>query len=236
MTNTDRQITYSGSAELDIMLVAENYNYYLIKKIVTLGKESEVIVDFGAGNGFFANRIRQILKKNILCIEQDENLQEAISKYDDLSVENDLNNIRDNSVDFIYTLNVLEHITDDEFIISEFYKKLKKGGKLYVYVPAFPLLYSSNDLKVGHVRRYKIKDLRKKIIEKKFKLEKICYEDTLGFFVALLFKIIDRKKTGNINPFFLKLYDRFVFPLNFLIKPFFGKFVGKNIAVIAIKD
>ena len=60
----------------------------------------------------------------------------------------------DASFNYIYTLNVLEHIEDDAAALRSLHAKLTDGGKLLIYVPAFPVLYTSMDAKVGHVRRY----------------------------------------------------------------------------------
>ena len=47
----------------------------------------------------------------------------------------DINEIADNSFEFIFAMNVLEHIEDDRAMLCRLGEKLKKGGKLLVYVP-----------------------------------------------------------------------------------------------------
>ena len=62
------------------------------------------------------------------------------------------------SFDCIYSSNVLEHVPDDISIIDHSLKLLKKGGFFVAIVPAMPILYSDFDKKIGHYRRYSLKD------------------------------------------------------------------------------
>ena len=67
-----------------------------------------------------------------------------------------LADIADASVDALYSINVLEHIENDLAALREMRRVLRPDGGLLLYVPAFPLLYSTNDRRVGHVRRYRV--------------------------------------------------------------------------------
>ena len=44
--------------------------------------------------------------------------------------------IEPESIDYIYSINVLEHIPDDSVILATLYSKLRKGGRVLIYVPA----------------------------------------------------------------------------------------------------
>lgn len=112
-----------------------------------------------------------------------------ILKKKDLSVVRTLNDIPDNSVDYIYSFNVLEHIADDLAILQQLYKKLRYGGRLLIYVPAFQLLYSSMDRKIVHFRRYTQRELKDKLIKAGFNVYRAGYVDSLGFLATLLFKL-----------------------------------------------
>jgi len=90
----------------------------------------------------------------VSCVEPDPDLRVRLTRAG-LGVHGGLHEIPPESFDFIYTVNVLEHIPDDDVIVGALRTRLKPGGVLLVYVPAFPLLYSSMDRKVGHVRRYR---------------------------------------------------------------------------------
>lgn len=60
-------------------------------------------------------------------------------------------------------LDVLEHVEDDNRFLSSIYDKMPKGGRLILTVPAFMSLWSSEDVKLGHYRRYKRTDLRNQL-------------------------------------------------------------------------
>jgi SAM-dependent methyltransferase len=55
---------------------------------------------------------------------------------------------------------VIEHIEDDRAFLRSLAPYLKSGGRLYATVPAFPWLWSSNDVRSGHHRRYTRRTLR----------------------------------------------------------------------------
>ena len=94
------------------------------------------------------------------CIEPDKRHASSLANAG-LPVATTLEEIKDCSCDYIYSLNVLEHIEDDVMALRQWYQKLKPGGRILVYVPAFQLLYSSMDRKVGHFRRYTRRALSK---------------------------------------------------------------------------
>ena len=145
---------------------------------------------------------------------------------------NTLDEIKPSSVDFIYTLNVLEHIEDDLKALNEWRGLLKKDGKILIYVPAFQVLYSSMDKKVGHYRRYRKKDLINKLNLAGYKILKVQYVDIVGFFASLLYKFTN-DGSGDLNPKTIEIYDRIIFPVSRVLDLIFGRWVGKNIYVIA---
>ena len=146
----------------------------------------------------------------------------------------DLSSVADGTVACIYSLNVLEHIEDDTAIVRELRRKLKPGGKLLIYVPAFQVLYSSMDRKVGHFRRYRLGPLCALLKSAQFEVQDARYVDSLGFLATLVFKLID-KGSGEINVGMLKLYDRAVFPLSRLLDLLLGRVGGKNLFVVATR-
>ena len=56
-------------------------------------------------------------------------------------------------------INVLEHIEDDQGVLREIYDRLEPGGRLCIWVPSYEFLYSEFDAKLGHVRRYRKRQL-----------------------------------------------------------------------------
>lgn len=60
----------------------------------------------------------------------------------------------ENSFDIIVASDSLEHISNDSKALQSWYKILKPGGLLFVYVPAFQFLWSEHDEVNHHFRRY----------------------------------------------------------------------------------
>lgn len=225
---------YSGVDNLEVMAIARNYNAYLtglLQREVRL-LDSPRVVDFGAGIGTFAESLKN-LGCEVTCVETDRTLAHLL-RSKGLRVEESPDRIHDASVDFLYSLNVLEHIADHERAVRTWAEKLRQGGRLLVYVPAFTLLFSSMDKKVGHVRRYRAGELKRLIESAGFEIEESRYVDSIGFFASLAYRLID-PGTGEINPRQLGAYDRFLFPLSRRIDRLTGALFGKNVLLRAVR-
>ncbi len=223
---------YSGVDNLEVMREARNYNKFLLDLILSTPKNITTVVDFGAGNGTFAIPVSG-LAGSVICVETDPVLSSGLMK-EGLQVIGDINLIPDISIDFLYSLNVLEHIEDDESMTKLWFKKIKPGGELLVYVPAFQFLFSSMDLKVGHFRRYTATSLSDRLLNAGFVISEARYADSLGILATLIFKVFKRD-SGSVDLHLLRLYDRWIFPLSRIFDAICSKFAGKNIYVRAIR-
>lgn len=74
-----------------------------------------------------------------------------------------------NSLPAIGLFDVLEHVQDELNFLKELYSSLSPGGILYGTVPAFQILWSHDDIRAGHFRRYSLKKIKKVLIECGFK-------------------------------------------------------------------
>jgi len=63
---------------------------------------------------------------------------------------------RDDSFDFLSAIDVMEHIRDDEYAVSEISRVLKKNGITVITVPHRMKYYTQQDRLIGHYRRYEI--------------------------------------------------------------------------------
>ena len=59
------------------------------------------------------------------------------TKIIDIACNNSLDDLEDNSIDYIFTSHCLEHIKDVKPVVASIFKKLKNGGKLIVLVPSY---------------------------------------------------------------------------------------------------
>jgi len=191
-------------------------------------RPDDAILDFGAGRGVLARPLAANGHR-VSCVEPDPDLRARLTQVG-LCVHAELHEIPPESFDFIYTMNVLEHIRDDGAVVEALRTRLKPGGVLLVYVPAFPLLYSSMDRKVGHVRRYRHGRLVGLLGAAGLQVEFISHQDCLGFFAGLLFKLIGNDTTFDRRS--LVAYDRYVFPLSRRLDRLAGMFFGKNLLAV----
>ncbi len=222
-----------GHENLNIMQYAYNYNASLFALLQQLLPNDGEILDFGAGFGTFA---KVLTSKGIAvtCVEPDPHAQETLQTFG-LKVYSTLSKILDNQVEFAYSFNVLEHIEDDASVLVQLRKKIKPGGLLLLYVPAFPCLFTSMDQKVGHCRRYQKQEIYNRVINAGFEILDGRYADSIGFFCTLIYKLLD-DGSGLLQVEKLRFYDRYLFPLNKIFDPILSKFFGKNLILIARKN
>lgn len=121
--------------------------------------------------------------------------------------------------------NVLEHIEDDSQALRQVFERLQPGACLVLWVPAFPLLYSEFDRRVGHHRRYRLRGLKALVREAGYTVEQARYANAIGWFSWLLlcrvFGIIPTDGT------LTHVFDRFFVPVvsrvERVIRPPFGQ-------------
>jgi SAM-dependent methyltransferase len=221
---------YGGVDNLEIMAEARNYNAFLGQLVRGAARPGDRILDFGAGAGDFAAPLAAEGWR-VECVEPDPRLRERL-RLRGLPALPAIDAVPPASLDYVYTLNVLEHIADDAAALAAICDRLRPGGRLLVYVPAFPILFSSMDRKVGHVRRYRKRLLVGRLAAAGFAVDTATYCDSLGFLASLLFKAIGND-AGEINRRALILYDRLAFPPSRLIDRAAGPFFGKNLLALA---
>ncbi|MFV1850346.1 MAG: class I SAM-dependent methyltransferase [Thalassospira sp.] len=223
---------YTGKDNLDVMSFAKNYNNFLVSLVNTHAPQSGDILDFGAGTGFFAERLAKDAR-SVLCVEPDaQQIEEIANK--GFKTFSDTNELADACIDFAYSLNVLEHIEDDVEAMREIYRVLKPGQCCVIYVPAMPSLYSSMDEKVQHFRRYTKNELSSKLSKTGFELIECRYADILGVFATWAYKLFG-SKSGDVSVSGLVAYDRFAFPLSKTMDIVTQRVAGKNVFAVARK-
>jgi SAM-dependent methyltransferase len=222
---------YRGHDILDLLKEARNYNRWLTDQVVTAKPpQTAKIIDLGAGRGTFAEMLRE-RGLEIGCVEPDPENQ-GVLRERGFSVQSTIDENERDSVDYVYTLNVLEHVPEDEELVLAVFTRLRRGGRLFIFVPAFPILWSSLDDHVEHQRRYRRAPMVAMLRRAGFILERSRYADCLGFFAALLFS---RGATAEISPRSIWIYDRLLFPISRFLDPLLGHSFGKNLMVVCRK-
>jgi SAM-dependent methyltransferase len=231
--STGDGFAYSGVENLEVMREAVNYNRYLLSLVTKQLGPDDHVLDFGAGTGTFAIPLHQSGVK-IIAIEPDASLRSRLSGLG-IDARVGIDAIPSGSLDVIYTFNVLEHIEDDAAVAHELARTLKPDGRLIVYVPAFAMLWTAMDRKVGHVRRYRRGGLASLLGAAGFRIVAASYVDSVGFFATLLYRL-SGDRGADINRSLLRLYDRFLLPPSLLLDRLLGRFLGKNLLILARRD
>ena len=100
----------------------------------------------------------------------------------------------------VLALDVLEHIQDDLGAIQKMGDVLTKGGKLMITVPAYKFLWSSHDEALEHKRRYTSYEIKTKIKDSGFEIEKISHFVFFSFPIIALFKFLSNFISRNAYP------------------------------------
>lgn len=224
---------YSGIGNLEVMQEAVNYNRALLDFVRRHARAGDRLLDFGAGVGTFAIALAAE-GHAVECVEPDAAQRERIAAAG-VRAHRDLGDVADASIDLAYTLNVLEHINDDLAAIRELRRTLRIGGKLLIYVPAFGVLYTSMDRKVGHLRRYRRNDLRAKVETAGLTVLESEYVDSLGFLATLAYRWLG-SDSGEIDRNALRKYDRYAFPVSLWADRVLKRVVGKNVLLVAQRN
>ena len=223
-----KSFQYSGRDNLSVMSLAKNYNDYIFKWLNNGILEKHSVLDFGSGQGEFYHRFKTLYEETI-AIEPDLNMHSYYSNgevYDSISDVNQKFNL-------IYSVNVFEHIFDDNSIVNDFKQLLCDEDTIVkVFVPARQELYSAMDKKVGHYRRYSKKQLEELFLQNGYLVKSCRYFDFLGYFAALIYKYTLNK--GDIDAKSLIYYDKYIFPLSLFFDKFFSRFLGKNLLIEAV--
>lgn len=229
MTDVELQ-SYPGTSVLEVVEEAQRYNLYLASQINRHLQPHFKVLDFGAGVGTFS---LPLLGRGVevICVEPDTALCARLRDAG-VNVAIGLDEVADQSMDLIYTLNVLEHIADDAETVHALSTKLKPGGILLIYVPAFNILYSAFDAKIGHLRRYRRGTLASLVLAAGLQIVELRYVDSIGFLVALVFRVFNG---ANVNRTVVRLYDLVCFPLSCVADKALSNVIGKNVMVIAKK-
>jgi cyclopropane fatty-acyl-phospholipid synthase-like methyltransferase len=204
-----------------------NYNNYIFYKVIKNIKKGKLI-DFGCGFGGF---VKHCIAKNLNAIGFEIN-NEAIKKLkdDNIPIELDISNL-ENKYENLVSINVLEHIEDDNETIKDFKKILKNNGRLILYLPHSSYLWTELDELVGHHRRYTKKDLVSKLEGNGFRIIHVEYVDFIGSLVIAVTKFLRIRLNYSKN--LTIFYDRSIFKLFKYLDFFFKNIFGKNILIVA---
>ena len=172
--------------------------------------------------------------QNKYCVEIDPNLIEILKLRGFETISSI--DVAIPEIDVLYTSNCLEHIDDDVKGLRYIQNKMAKDGKLAIYVPALPSLFSELDIKVGHFRRYRKAELIEKVQKAGFLVVECYFKDSLGVIASFALKIFGYKNNSVLGKKkCLKFYDACIYPLSRLFdRILLKRIIGKNLFLFAL--
>ena len=228
------EIKYNGweLIEFDNANNFREYQHEFISKTI-IGKTAEI----GPGRG---GNVKSYIKKisSLTLYEPTLNLYKFLKKRyksnKKIEVLNRTFQRKQNKFDTIIYLDVIEHIRKDKLEISNALNNLKNNGHLIINVPAFNLLYSEFDKEIGHYKRYRKKDFKEIIKNKKYLKVEMKYYDSIGFMLAFLAKTLklDFKKNFRNK---IVLWNKLI-PLSKILDRLTFNLFGKSLMIIIKKN
>lgn len=168
----------------------------------------------------------------------------APKKFKSSLINGDLNQLpfKPNSIGIIVAMDILEHLEDDMNGIHELYKALKKGGILFLAVPAFSFLWGIQDEVTGHKRRYLKKEISNKLRQGGFEILKSSYFNFFLFFPILFgrrlihFLGLKIESENEINSPLINFFFKMIFSIEPYILRHFSFPFGVSFFCIARKN
>jgi putative flippase GtrA/SAM-dependent methyltransferase len=226
---------YAGHRVLEAMRSAPRYADEVYAQVRSACQPvAGPILDFGAGDGMFAEKF---LRDGIAvdCVEPDAanhaNLREL-----GLTVVADISAVTSDHYCVAYSINVLEHLHKLDWYLAELHRVLRPGGTLFVFVPAFDILWTSLDDEVGHVQRFTRRTLVGVLAQAGFELESLRYFDSIGFVAALAVRLLEKLRLFRYSRGSVGFYDKAIFPFSQLGDHFLSNVVGKNLIAVTRKS
>jgi SAM-dependent methyltransferase len=229
------QDAYTGVDNLEIMEAARRYRAFLVRSVTDVVGPPEHagrLLDFGSGTGTIARPLRE-LGYRVVCLEPDPGLRSALTA-DGFETASSLDGNEPESVDAVYSMNVLEHIDDDAGTMAALHNITRIGGRLVLYVPALQSLFSAMDRKVKHLRRYRRRPLEQLVTDAGYRVDRCRYVDVLGVPAVLAYKAFGSKR-GDLNRGSVATYDRIGFPVSRALDHITGRALGKNLLLLATR-
>lgn len=235
-----KEVDQNGGDTLNVINDADKFNRWTYETISPFCKGNILEIGSGIGNisEFFLQEGASILLSDVRQGYCDE-LQQKFQSYSNLNgVE--LIDLVDpafdkkfqalfGSFDSIFSLNVVEHIYDDNLAIKNAKKLLRKEGHLIILVPSYQGLYNGLDKDLDHYRRYNKKTLSVLFENNDLPIIKKQYFNFIGIFAWIISGKLQKNET--IPEGQMRLYNAFV-PVFKWIDRFVFRLAGLSTIVV----
>ena len=103
--------------------------------------------------------------------------------------------------DVIGAFDVIEHIEDDGQVLRQIYRALAANSGVLLTVPQHPFLWSEYDVRARHVRRYRARELKDKVMDAGFEITRMTSFVTLLLPFMMLSRLARRTPERDYDPF-----------------------------------
>lgn len=179
---TQTAISYPDSGNSECYVIEDNSFWFrhrnrclltLLKKFPPPGQ----LLDIGGGNGYQA----QAFQHHGIAVTLLETGKEGIYHAKERGVQElicgtfEQERFLPATLPAVSLFDVVEHVEDDTHFVRQIATSLQVGGRLYITVPAYQWLWSDEDRRAGHWRRYTIKTMRHLLVPLGFQIEFASY-------------------------------------------------------------
>lgn len=172
--------------------VLEDYRFKIpiVKRIIPK-KGALTLLDYGCGIGTYVSQILKINPKiNIIGMDISDRAIKIIKKKFPkgtffVQTEEKKFPVRNNTVDFILAMDVIEHVFDAQTLFGQFHHALKPGGKIFISTPYHGFIKNlcivllgfdkAFDPTAAHIRFFSVNSLRSLLEKKGFKILKVGF-------------------------------------------------------------
>lgn len=206
---------HSGGDTLHALAAAPNFNRWMADTIRPF--VGERVLEIGAGIGNLTRALVPRRKSYVATDIDQEHLARLTTRfqhrpnlttrYCDLTDRADFSELTA-KMDTVICLNVLEHVEDDLQGLRNIYASLSAGGRAIVLVPHDQRVFGTIDVALGHYRRYTHAELKTKMEETGFRVERIVDFNRISRYPWYISGRILKKKSLSVGQ--MKLFDRFV--------------------------
>lgn len=197
------------------MAYADAYHQWVFSSFAAdIGKGT--VLEVGSGHGRYARllapRVKRLIVSDIDPSAVDRLRTElgSLPNVEFLAMAGVDPNRLGGPVNTILMVNVLEHIEDDVTVLHSCKRALTPNGRLILFVPALPSLYSRMDEEAGHFRRYRREELRKTMAGAGFHVRRLQFFNSVGSAGWLVNKWLGSSLAGGATNAQITIFDRLV--------------------------
>ncbi len=167
-------------------------------------KNANSFLEIGCGNGYVLSCVHQVLPSIKLFGSEvyQQGLHHASQRIPTAEFfQMDARFIPfENHFDLIGAFDVVEHISEDEKVLSSIFQAVVPGGGVLITVPQHRFLWTYADDFTGHIRRYSSQELREKAEKAGFKVEGLVSFMSLLLPLMLLSRLLQGNNPQKYDP------------------------------------